>query len=638
MTGKPAWRILRPALLVGLPLAAVAVAATVMLSPESQSQPPAAPAPTAAKPTPPAPSPGPPETTIRLAAPPPAPPPPPVAVPEPPPAPTAAKPTNTAGWMALPIDDLRAFAHGGDLRAMEELARRLVSAIGVPQDSQSGAGWLLRAAEAGSPSAAFNVGVMYERGFVVERDSTKAVEWYRKAVDGNVAVAKHNLALLLRDGKGVPRDGKKAMELLRSAALQGMTASMFALGDIYERGDAASKDMPQALAWFAVTVEFEHQAHHAAETPLAKAAQQRVDTLHRILTPAELERAEKIGQIEFHRILAALAPPKTEPPTGTPPPPAVEPAAPSTPQAARPLPSLEDDLAIGWPKSPAEQIRTIQRMLIDLQRLHGKADGIAGPATRAAIIDFEKSVGLRETGKASREVYVAALKALARHDTVARSPLPPPPRSEPKVPAPRIDTPAPPPARVQAPAPTVEVPAPQSPSAKTPPAAPATGEVPGSVPHIDLGDAEPPPPPTSADIARAAVSPAPPVDPPSPPAAKIDSAAATIGLGNPDGGPPPPTSADIARVMPRTEPPKPDPDPWPTKRKEQIRAIQSLLGQLKLMRAAPTGEVGPITFAAIRDYQRMAGLPQTGEPTRELFESLKATRSLIAPGPAGKSD
>ena len=53
--------------------------------------------------------------------------------------------------MALPIDDLRGFAHGGDLRAMEELARRLVSGIGVPQDSQSGAGWLLRAAEAGSP-------------------------------------------------------------------------------------------------------------------------------------------------------------------------------------------------------------------------------------------------------------------------------------------------------------------------------------------------------------------------------------------------------------------------------------------------------------------------------------------------------
>ena len=216
--------------------------------------------------------------------------------------------------MALPIDDLRAFAHAGDLRAMEELARRLVSGIGVPQDSQSGAGWLLRAAQAGSPSAAFNVGVMYERGFVVERDSTKAVEWYQKAADGNVAVAKHNLALMLREGKGAPRDTKKAIELLRSAALQGMASSMFSLGDIYERGDADAKDAPLALAWFAVTVEFERQVNHTAETPLAKAAQQRVETLHRVLTPAELERAEKIGQAEFQQILAALKPlPKPEP-------------------------------------------------------------------------------------------------------------------------------------------------------------------------------------------------------------------------------------------------------------------------------------------------------------------------------------
>jgi TPR repeat protein/peptidoglycan hydrolase-like protein with peptidoglycan-binding domain len=475
--------------------------------------------------------------------------------------------------MALPIDDLRAFAHGDDGRAMEELARRLISGIGVPQDSQSGAGWLLRAAQAGSPTAAFNVGVMYERGFVVERDSAKAVEWYRKAVDGNVAVAKHNLALLLRDGKGAPRDGNKAIELLRSAALQGMTASMFALGDIYERGDAASKDIPLALAWFAVTVEFERQVNHAAETPLAKAAQLRVENLHRTLTQAELDRAERIGRAELQHILATLAPPKTESPPGAPLPSAGRLAV---PPAAPPASPSDDDRTIGWPQAPDERIRTIQQALIDLQRLNGKADGIAGPATRAAIIDFEKSVGLRETGEASREVYVAALKAIAQHDAVARSPLPLPPRTEP----PKAETSKPPS--------KVDVPVLQSPGAEA-----------RTPPPIDLGTAQAPPPP--------------------PP-------------------PPPPTSADIAHLMARTEPTKPDPDAWPTKRNEQIRAIQTLLGQLKLMRAAPTGEAGPITVAAIREYQRMAGLPQTGEPSRELFESLKAARSLNAPQPAAKPD
>jgi hypothetical protein len=355
--------------------------------------------------------------------------------------------------MALPIDDLRAFAHGGDLRAMEEFARRLVSGIGVPKDSQSGAGWLLRAAEAGSPSAAFNVGVMYERGFVVERDPNKAVEWYRKAVDGNIAVAKHNLALLLRDGKGVPRDGKKAVELLLSAARQGMTGSMFLLGDIYERGDAAPEDAPLALAWFAITVEFERQAHHDTETQLEKVAQQRVETLKRVLKPAELERAEKIGRAEFEQILAALGLPKPEPPPDSSIPPAAGLAMPPAPAAAQAMPP-DDDQAIGWPRSAIERIRTVQQVLIDLRFLKGKADGIAGPATHAAIIDFQKSAGLRETGEPSREVYVAALRTIARHDAVARSPLPPPPRSAPpraetaETPS-RPSTSAPPPAKAK---------------------------------------------------------------------------------------------------------------------------------------------------------------------------------------------
>jgi peptidoglycan hydrolase-like protein with peptidoglycan-binding domain len=600
MTGKPAWRFLRPALLVGLPL--VAVTATVMISRDSQSQSP--------RQTPAAPrAPGPSETTIRPTPPPASPPPATAPAPSSPLAPTSVKPTNTAEWIALPIDDLRAFAHGGDLRAMEELARRLIAGVGVPKDSQSGAGWLLRAAEAGSPSAAFNVGVMYERGFVVERDSAKAVEWYQKAADGNVAVAKHNLALMLRDGKGTPRDGKKAIELLRSAALQGMTGSMFLLGDIYERGDVASKDAPLALAWFAVTVEFERQVNHTPETQLAKIAQQRVETLHHVLTPAELERAEKIGQVEYQQILTALAPPNAEPPPdGAAPPAAGLAVAPAT-SAARPAPPPDDDQAIGWPRSAPERVRTVQQVLIDLRRLNGNADGVAGPATRAAIIGFEKSFGLRETGEVSREVYVAALKAIAQHDAVARSPLPPPPRREP----PKAESPASP--KPQSPAPgKVDAPSPPPPVAET--AAP----------------------PTSADVAKAAASPAMPVDPPKPAAAKVDPAPPLVDLGKPESGPPPPTSADIARVVPNTEPPKPDPDAWPTKRNDQIRAIQALLGQLKLMRAAPTGEVGPITLAAIREYQKTAGLAQTGEPSKELFESLKAARSLIASKPADKPD
>ncbi len=139
-----------------------------------------------------------------------------------------------------------------------------------------------------------------------------------------------------------------------------------------------------------------------------------METLHRILTPAERERAEKIGQTEFQQILAALASSKAE----------ASPGAALPPAAGLPASPPDSDQAIGWPKAPSERVRAVQQVLIDLRRLNGKADGIAGPATRAAILDFERSVGLRETGEVSREVYVAALRAIAQNDTVARSPFP----------------------------------------------------------------------------------------------------------------------------------------------------------------------------------------------------------------------
>jgi TPR repeat protein len=407
-----------------------------------------------------------------------------------------AKPMDMAASKTLPIDDLRQRANAGDLPAMEELAGRLVSGSGVPRDPPTAARWYARAAEAGSPNAAFNLGVMYERGFGVTRDSERAAEWYGKAAERNMAVAKHNLALLLREGRGVPQDGKRALELLRTAARQGVTASMFSLGDVYERGDVVPKDLPTALAWFAIATELEVQASHGSETPLSKAAEQRGEVLQRALTPAELERGYRIGQEELRAIVAALQP-KPEPPP--------PPAAPATSQPQPALSPDEQDAA-DWPKTAAERVRIIQQALIDLQRLRGKADGAAGPATRAAIRDFEKSAGLAQTGEPSRDVYLALRKA-------QRDPVPPP------------------------------------------------------------------------------------------------------------------TSAEMARLSATAEPSKPDPAPWPAGTADQIRAIQRLLLELKLMTVAPTGTIGPLTRRAIRDYQRSAGLKETGESSQALFESLKEARA-----------
>ena len=435
-------------------------------------------------------------------------------------------------WEALPIGDVRTRAEANETLAMEELARRLLQGVGVTKDPQAGAGWLLRAAQAGSTQAAFNVGVMYERGFVVERDSSKAIEWYRKAVAADLPMAKHNLALLLRDGKGVARNGKEAVELLRSAARQGMVGSMFTLGDIYERGDAAPKDQAAALAWFTIAAELDRQMNKGEDTPLSKTSAQRAQTLQRLLTPVELERAQQIGQDEFRQIVDALQPPK----------PASLPQAAGLAPAA---PQIADVDPPGWPQGQVEQVKAIQQLLFDLKLLRDSPDGAIGPMTRTAIRGFQKKAGLRETGEPSKELYVLMRVALANRDVVANSPLPLPAKVESKT-----DT------KTDAPAPEAKA---------EPPAGP-----------IDIGKPEaPPPPPTSADIVR------------------------------------PTVPADAA---------------WPTVSADQVKLVQMLLVELNLLRDTPDGMMGPLTRTAIRDYEKTAGLRITGEPSKALFDSLKEKR------------
>ncbi|MBS0221903.1 MAG: SEL1-like repeat protein [Proteobacteria bacterium] len=340
--------------------------------------------------------------------------------PDPPPPPTAAdieppaaKPAATGASVSgdpasLPFEELRKQAEAHDPRSMVEMARRLILGVGIAKDPQAGAGWMLRAAELGSSEAAFNVGIMYENGFVVERNSTRAAEWYRRAADKGLPVAEHNLALLLRQGKGVPRDGEKAIKLLLAAAHQGMTASMFALGDIYEQGDAAPKDTAAAVAWFTLAAQFERRAHGDKETPLAKNAIQRVQDLRRIMTATEVQRAQDLGQREIQQIIDATSASRQAP--GQLPASALPSPAPSSSGSVQ-SPAKPD---AGWPAGKIDQVRAIQQALFDLKLLHDKPDGALGPMTRNAIRSFQHGAGLAETGEPSKDLYVALKQALTK--------------------------------------------------------------------------------------------------------------------------------------------------------------------------------------------------------------------------------
>jgi len=519
----------------------------------------------------------------------------------------APPPAPAIDWPAVQIDQLRAKANAGDIPAMEELARRLVQGIGVPKDQQAGAGWMLRAAQRGSAQSAFNVGVMYERGFVVERDSTRAVEWYRKAAEGGMAMARHNLALMLREGKGTPRDGKEAIELLRAAARQGMSASMFTLGDIYERGDVAPKDQAMALAWFAITAEFESQTNRGSESQLGRTAAQRAATLKRILLPGDLERAQQFGQAEFKEIVAALQP--TKPSAAPAPAP-----SPASGESTRPPPPEADPP--GWPKSAADQIRAIQQALLDLKLVRDKPDGALGPVTRAAIRSFQRRANLHETGDPTKDVYVALREEIARRDGTAASPTET--NSRPEAASQTAAT--------EQPASSTEPAAPTAQPAPDPPGWPkATIDQVKSIQQslLDLKLLRNRPDGEIGPATRHAIR-------------AFQRSANLPETGEPSREVYAALREAVARRAPEAEP---DPPGWPSTALDQVKAIQQALLDLNLLRDRPDGDIGPVTRDAIRTFQRSANLGETGEPTKDVYAALQGAiarrNAETASDPAG---
>ena len=133
--------------------------------------------------------------------------------------------------------------------------------------------------------AAFNVGLMYEKGQGVQADMTQAMQWYEtsakggyapaaynlavlierrgkphaselarywyeKAAEGKVKEAYNNLALLYLEGKGVSKDAAKAETLLKQGAASGDATAMFNLGKLYMTGaQGVSQDKLKAYEY-----------------------------------------------------------------------------------------------------------------------------------------------------------------------------------------------------------------------------------------------------------------------------------------------------------------------------------------------------------------------------------------------------
>jgi len=90
--------------------------------------------------------------------------------------------------------------------------------------------------------------------------------------------------------------------------------------------------------------------------------------------------------------------------------------------------------------------------------------------------------------------------------------------------------------------------------------------------------------------------------------------------------PPLPETKAAPAPKPAPEPPSDPQQPKSGMRAGQIQAIQLLLRDLGFYDNTTNGTLGPSTRAAIREFQRSNGDPETGEPSGKLLEDLRKAK------------
>lgn len=224
-------------------------------------------------------------------------------------------------------------------------------------------------ANQGQPAAQYRLAKLYENGIGIEKDLNTAMQLLERSANSGNRIAMHDLGHYYATGAAMTQpDIDKAVTWFQRAAERGVLDSQFNLGVLYQEGSGVAKSPVDSYVWYAIA--------GSQGDPMAV---QRAEVLAREMSGSQLEQAKS-------RVKAFV-------------------------------PAQIDDAANGVFKNlpwtnPAitrtaginTNVKKVQELLSDLGYAVGSPDGAMGPNTRSAIIEFEKSNGLPETGQVSAEL------------------------------------------------------------------------------------------------------------------------------------------------------------------------------------------------------------------------------------------
>jgi TPR repeat protein len=151
---------------------------------------------------------------------------------------------------------VRARAEAGEVVAQFSLGEMLYSGS---TDTRQAVDWLRNAAAQGYAPAEFQVGQLYEFGFIVAQSDADALAWYRKAAEHGNAAGSRQVAEFYRRGRSVTASPSDAVRWYRLAAERDDLRAQYQLGQMLLDGIGVPRDNREAYLWFAVA---------ARQTPL----------------------------------------------------------------------------------------------------------------------------------------------------------------------------------------------------------------------------------------------------------------------------------------------------------------------------------------------------------------------------------
>lgn len=283
--------------------------------------------------------------------------------------PAPATPVDTAPVAPAKVTLMDA-ARQGNAAAQYEVGQRYANGEGVDQDMGEAAKWFERAAQQGLAAAQYRLATQYEKGRGVKQDDRLARDWYEKAARSGNVKAMHNLAVIHAEGRGTAQDFKTASEWFTQAADHGLGDSQYNLAILNERGLGIPKDLVAAYKWLDIAAKGGDQGAAAKR-----------DALARELSAEDLAKAKVASGTWRAKTPDAVA-------NGD-----------ITPLKHWDVSTLtgSDDAAT------TTNIARVQELLNRLGYDAGSPDGLMGPRTRDAILEYQMTEGLATTGTVTHE-------------------------------------------------------------------------------------------------------------------------------------------------------------------------------------------------------------------------------------------